>query len=126
VYIVDPVPSGVFAGHANQIATKISGVWTFATPAAKETHLNEADGALWTWNGTAWVKVAVSVGNTVSGSLAGTPSPLTLWAGTKTQFDAIAVKDAKTIYMITAPAAVTVPGGTLPPAGAVNVDGGTP
>jgi hypothetical protein len=127
VYIVDPTPTGVFSGHANQIATKISGVWTFATPAAKETHLNEADGSLYTWNGTAWVKVAAAVGNVVSGSLAGTPSPLTLMALTTTQFDAIAVKDPKTVYLITAPAAVTVPGGTLPaPGTSTNVDGGTP
>jgi hypothetical protein len=44
---------------------------------------------------------------------------------TKTQFDALAVKDPKTVYLITAPAAVTVPGGTLP-VGVTDVNGGTP
>jgi hypothetical protein len=100
VYIVDPTPTGAFAGHANQIATKISGVWTFATPAAKETHLNEADGSLYTWNGTAWVKVAAAVGNNVTGSLAGVPSSgITLWVGTKAAYDALVTKDPNTLYV---------------------------
>jgi len=97
---VGTAPTGVFASHANQIGVKIAGVWTFSTPAAKETHLNEADGSLYTWNGAAWVKVAASVGNAVQGSLAGTPGPLTLWTGTKAQYDALTVKDVNTLYAI--------------------------
>jgi hypothetical protein len=37
-------------------------VWHFQTPGANETHLNEADNQMYTWNGTTWVKVG-TVGN---------------------------------------------------------------
>ena len=62
VYIVGPTPTGTFAGHANQIASLQGTVWHFQTPGANETHLNEADNQMYTWNGTAWVKVG-TVGN---------------------------------------------------------------
>jgi trans-2-enoyl-CoA reductase len=36
----------------------------------------------------------------VSGSLAGVAGPLTLWTGTKAQYDALTTKDAGTVYFI--------------------------
>jgi hypothetical protein len=43
----------------------------------------------------------------VRGSSAGTATALTLWTGTKAQYDAIATKSATTIYVVTGVAAVT-------------------
>jgi hypothetical protein len=45
--------------------------------------------------------------NDVKGSAAGTPTALTLWTGTKAQYDAITAKSATTIYVVTAVTAVT-------------------
>ena len=39
--------------------------------------------------------------NAVTGSSAGTPALLTLWAGTKAQYDAIPVKSPTTVYVVT-------------------------
>jgi hypothetical protein len=44
--------------------------------------------------------------NAVQGSNAGTAAPLTLWVGTKAQFDAIATKSATTLYAVTGGAAL--------------------
>jgi len=49
----------------------------------------------------------LNAGDAVRGSQAGTPTPLTLWTGTKSQYDAIATKSATTIYVVTAVTAVT-------------------
>jgi hypothetical protein len=47
--------------------------------------------------------------NDVKGYVAGTPTPLTLWTGTKAQYDAIPAgsRSATTIYVVTAVTAVT-------------------
>jgi hypothetical protein len=44
----------------------------------------------------------VSAGGGVTNPVAGSQSGLTLWVGTQAQYDAIATKDAKTVYNITA------------------------
>jgi hypothetical protein len=43
----------------------------------------------------------------VKGSVAGTPTALTLWTGTKAQYDSIGTKSATTIYVVTSVTAVT-------------------
>jgi hypothetical protein len=68
VYIVDPDPtkSNVFNGHANEVASKTGGTWTFQAAHDKETHLVESDNMMWTWSTATtppqWVKVG-STGN---------------------------------------------------------------
>jgi hypothetical protein len=70
VYIVAATPKagGVFVGHANEVASKAAGAWTFQAAHANETHLVETDNQMWTWAaavGTTpaqWVKVG-SVGS---------------------------------------------------------------
>ncbi len=51
--------------------------------------------------GTATQGNDTRVVNAVQGSNAGTASPLTLWTGTKAQYDAIATKSATTVYVVT-------------------------
>jgi hypothetical protein len=78
VYIVDPAPTGTFAGHANQIASMSGGVWSFQAPSMNETHLNETDDAMWTWNGTIWVKVgSVSTSEKVNDAIHKAPAKAT-------------------------------------------------
>ena len=67
VFIVSAAPTGVFAGHANTVASMTGIGWTFHDPDPREAHLNEADNAMWVWNGTDWVKV----GSVAKSSLAG-------------------------------------------------------
>ena len=67
VFIVSAAPTGVFAGHANTVASMTGVGWTFHDPDPREAHLNEADNAMWVWNGTDWVKV----GSVAKSSLAG-------------------------------------------------------
>ena len=64
VFIVSATPTagsspvtGVFAGHANTVASLTGTGWTFHDPDPREAHLVEADNAMWVWNGTSWVKV---------------------------------------------------------------------
>ena len=68
-YIVSatPDPAGIFANHANAVASLTASGWTFVTPAARQSHLVEADNSMWSWNGKAWVKV----GSVAKSSLAG-------------------------------------------------------
>jgi hypothetical protein len=44
----------------------------------------------------------VTIPGLVSGSVNGTATALTLWTGTKAQYDAIVTKDASTVYAVTA------------------------
>ena len=74
VFIVSATPTagsspvtGVFAGHANTVASLTGTGWTFHDPDPREAHLVEADNAMWVWNGTGWVKV----GSVAKSSLAG-------------------------------------------------------
>jgi hypothetical protein len=46
-------------------------------------------------------KADVGLAAAVEGSNAGTAAPLTLWTGTKAQYDAIATKSATTVYVVT-------------------------
>ena len=59
VYIVSATPKagGAFDGQANAVASFVGGVWVFHTPTSHEAHLNETDNQMWTWNGSAWVKI---------------------------------------------------------------------
>jgi microcystin-dependent protein len=67
VFIVSNTPAGVFASHANAVASLTPSGWTFHDPDPREAHLNEADNAMWSWNGTQWVKI----GSVAKSSLAG-------------------------------------------------------
>ena len=66
LYIVAATgPSGgpldpAFAGHANHLAYWDGAAWQFIVPNAGETHLNEADQSMYSWNSTAWVKIGLA------------------------------------------------------------------
>ncbi len=53
-------PNPTFAGHVNDLAYWDGAAWVFVTPKAGETHLNEADQSMYSWNGTAWVKIGLA------------------------------------------------------------------
>ena len=89
VYIVGTTPTGLFAGHANALAVWSGTAWAFTSPQAKEAHLVEDQSSVFSWMGTAWVKVA-------SGSTAAGASSQLFMLGdikhsilTETQFKAI-------------------------------------
>ena len=69
-----PVENSVFDGNANKVAFfKVgdsgSSEWVFSTPREGETHLVEAQGASYTWNGTAWVKTVAAASTDTTGGL---------------------------------------------------------
>lgn len=66
-HIVGSSPTGLWAGQANQLARWDGAAWQFAAPRTNESHLVEAEDAIYHWNGTAWVKVANA---SVAGSVA--------------------------------------------------------
>lgn len=56
--IVGTAPTGAWVGHANEVATvNHEGQWIFTTPTKGDAHLIENEGAIFSWNGTLWVKV---------------------------------------------------------------------
>ena len=58
LYIVGATPTGVWVGQANNLSRWDGTAWQFTTPRNKEAHLVEDQAATYTWNNTAWVKVA--------------------------------------------------------------------
>jgi len=60
LHIVGTAPTGAWVGHANELAEWDGKAWKFTAARAHEAHLVEADGITWSWNGTAWVKVAAA------------------------------------------------------------------
>jgi microcystin-dependent protein len=61
IYIVGLNPTGVWAGHKNELALWNGTDWEFSPPRDKAAHLVEDQAATYAWNGTAWVKVATAV-----------------------------------------------------------------
>jgi hypothetical protein len=86
LYIVYGVGTGAWAGHNNELAQWDGTAWKFTTPKANETHLNEATNSLWHWNGTSWVKVG-EVG-------------LRMQVISAADYNALAVKDSSTVYLV--------------------------
>jgi Protein of unknown function (DUF2793) len=60
LHIVGKAPTGAWAGHPDELAEWDGKAWKFAAARSHEAHLVEADGITWSWNGTAWVKVAAA------------------------------------------------------------------
>ena len=60
-WIVGRAATGAWATHENKIASWIGGAWAFLQPDTKATHLVEDQAALYSFNGTSWVKVASTV-----------------------------------------------------------------
>ena len=59
-YIVGKIPTGAWAGQPNNIAWWDGAKWVFQAPSQNQTHLVEDLKETWSWNGTAWNKVAVA------------------------------------------------------------------
>jgi len=77
-YVVASGPSGLWAGQANNIAywtldspLSPGGVWEFYAPLAGWLVVNRADGSIYTYSGTAWVKLSTGGGGGVSGKWPG-------------------------------------------------------
>ena len=58
LYIIGRSATGLWLGHNNELALWDGTAWQFTTPRNKEAHLVEDQTATYTWNNTAWVKVA--------------------------------------------------------------------
>jgi hypothetical protein len=74
------------------------GAWQAAAPVGAVTNVT-------TSGVQAFGAPVLTTSTGVQGSKAGTAAGLTLWTGTKAQYDAIATKDANTIYVVTTAAA---------------------
>ena len=59
-YIVGKIPTGAWAGQPNNITWWDGAKWVFQAPGPKQTHMVEDLQETWSWNGTAWNKVAVA------------------------------------------------------------------
>jgi len=60
-FIIGPIPTGAWVGHANNVVWWNGTAWQFQIAQAKESHLVEDQQATYTWNGaSAWVKVATA------------------------------------------------------------------
>jgi hypothetical protein len=60
-FIIGPIPTGAWVGHANNVTWWNGTAWQFQIAQVKESHLVEDQQATYTWNGaSAWVKVAVA------------------------------------------------------------------
>ena len=57
-HIIGAIPTGAWAGHANELARWNGAAWQFQTPRPNEAHLVEAEDAIYHYNGTVWNKVA--------------------------------------------------------------------
>ena len=60
-YIVGKIPTGAWAGQPNNITWWDGAKWVFQAPGPKQTHMVEDLQETWSWNGTAWNKVAVAL-----------------------------------------------------------------
>jgi hypothetical protein len=105
-YIVGTTPTGVFVGHANDVALWTGTAWTFTAPAAKEAHLVEDVGFIFGWTGTplAWTKIsqagpAGAKGDKGDKGDIGPVGPGLIQAMTQSQYNALAVKDPKVLYV---------------------------
>ncbi|AWY03826.1 hypothetical protein SEA_NEDARYA_7 [Gordonia phage Nedarya] len=98
-------PNAIYATDAS--GNQIAGVWS-VTPDANTVAVRDGSGRLPVASASAGTdavnknQLDAGLVNKVSGSNNGTPAALTLWKGTQAQYDAIATKDANTVYVVTA------------------------
>lgn len=88
-----------------QIAGEVSDDSFTTAPLNGSMAIDTSNGRLYVRYGDTWLYAPISATNTeVSGSANGTPTALTLWTGTQTQYDAIGEGNysATTVYVVTA------------------------
>jgi hypothetical protein len=108
-WIVGTTPTGVFVGHANDVALWTGTAWTFSPPQAKEAHLVEDQAAIYSWSGTplAWAKVSIAgpagpkgpKGDKGDKGDIGPVGPGLIQAMTLSAYNALAVKDPNVLYV---------------------------
>lgn len=57
IILVGTSPTGVFSGHANEIATYDGVIWTFDIPLVGDLLYNVANDNVYKWTGSAWILV---------------------------------------------------------------------
>jgi hypothetical protein len=68
VFLIGIAPTGLFTGHANELAFWDGAAWKFVAPQTGESHLVEDQDAIYHWNGTKWVKIATGSGLPAGGA----------------------------------------------------------